>query len=86
MRRGILTVCVSRYEFPEHLKLDRYLKRAEETPANYTLHAVLVHSGDNYGGHYVAYLNAKRDSSVSCLVWRSCGLNESRKTGNRCCE
>ena len=58
-------LCVYRYEFPEHLNLDHFLKKPEETPANYTLHAVLVHSGDNYGGHYVAYLNAKRDASVS---------------------
>ena len=56
---------VSRYEFPEHLNLEIFLKRSEETPANYTLHAVLVHSGDNYGGHYVAYLNTKRDGNVS---------------------
>ena len=55
-----------RYEFPEHLCLDRFLKKAEDTPANYTLHAVLVHSGDNFGGHYVAYLNTKRDGNVSC--------------------
>ncbi|CAI8053204.1 Ubiquitin carboxyl-terminal hydrolase 7 [Geodia barretti] len=52
-----------RYEFPEHLNLDRFLKKPEETPANYTLHAVLVHSGDNFGGHYVAYLNSKRDGN-----------------------
>ena len=30
-------------------------------PADYILHAVLVHSGDNYGGHYVAYINPKGD-------------------------
>ena len=53
-----------RYEFPEHLCLDHFLKKDEETPANYTLHAVLVHSGDNFGGHYVAYLNIKRDGNV----------------------
>ena len=58
-------ICVSRYEFPEHLNLDEFLKKPEETPANFTLHAVLVHSGDNYGGHYVAYLNSKRDGNVS---------------------
>ena len=58
-----------RYEFPEHLCLDRFLKKEEETPANYTLHAVLVHSGDNFGGHYVAYLNTKRDGSVSIYIY-----------------
>ncbi len=46
-----------RYVFPEQLKLDEYLKVPEATPAEYTLLAVLVHSGDNYGGHYVVYIN-----------------------------
>ncbi|XP_065899371.1 ubiquitin carboxyl-terminal hydrolase 7-like isoform X1 [Dysidea avara] len=50
-----------RYEFPDHLVLDEFLKEAEATPAHYTLQAVLVHSGDNYGGHYVACLNPKGD-------------------------
>ena len=53
-----------RYEFPEHLILDEFLKEAEPTPAHYTLHAVLVHSGDNYGGHYVACLNPSGDGKV----------------------
>jgi len=39
--------------------LDDFLSEREATPADYTLHAVLVHSGDNYGGHYVAYLNPR---------------------------
>lgn len=29
--------------------------------AKYTLHAVLVHSGDNHGGHYVVYINPLGD-------------------------
>lgn len=29
--------------------------------ADYTLHAVLVHSGDNHGGHYVVYINPVGD-------------------------
>jgi len=53
-----------RYEFPDHLVLDEFLKEAEPTPAHYTLHAVLVHSGDNYGGHYVACLNPRGDGKV----------------------
>ena len=44
--------------------LDEFLKEAEATPAHYTLQAVLVHSGDNYGGHYVACLNPKGDGKV----------------------
>ncbi|XP_019853744.1 PREDICTED: ubiquitin carboxyl-terminal hydrolase 7-like isoform X2 [Amphimedon queenslandica] len=50
-----------RYEFPEHLDLNEYLKAPEGSPAHYTLHAVLVHSGDNFGGHYVAYINPHGD-------------------------
>lgn len=50
-----------RYEFPEKLDLIDFLESPEETPANYTLHAVLVHSGDNHGGHYVVYINPKGD-------------------------
>ena len=39
------TMSVSRYEFFEKLELDQFLQEPEETPATYTLHAVLVHSG-----------------------------------------
>ena len=59
-----LLMSFSRYEFPEHLDLDEYLRSHESTPAHYTLHAVLVHSGDNYGGHYVAYINPAGDGKV----------------------
>jgi len=44
--------------------LDDFLSEREATPATYTLHAVLVHSGDNYGGHYVAYLNPRGTGKV----------------------
>lgn len=50
-----------RFEFYEHIKLDQFLQSPEETPADYTLHAVLVHSGDNHGGHYVVYINPLGD-------------------------
>ncbi|XP_065066038.1 ubiquitin carboxyl-terminal hydrolase 7-like [Rhopilema esculentum] len=50
-----------RYEFPEKLDLSEFLEKPEETPSTYTLHAVLVHSGDNHGGHYVVYINPKGD-------------------------
>lgn len=50
-----------RFEFPEQLNLNEYLKEKESTPATYTLHAVLVHSGDNHGGHYVVFINPKGD-------------------------
>ncbi|XP_076333936.1 ubiquitin carboxyl-terminal hydrolase 7-like isoform X2 [Tachypleus tridentatus] len=50
-----------RFEFPEKLSLDEFLQKPETTPASYTLHAVLVHSGDNHGGHYVVFINPKGD-------------------------
>ncbi|XP_053607291.1 ubiquitin carboxyl-terminal hydrolase 7 isoform X3 [Plodia interpunctella] len=50
-----------RFEFYEHINLDEYLQEKPETPADYTLHAVLVHSGDNHGGHYVVFINPKGD-------------------------
>lgn len=50
-----------RFEFYEHINLDKYLAKAEDTPADYVLHAVLVHSGDNHGGHYVVYINPYGD-------------------------
>ncbi len=57
-----------RYVFPENLKLDEFLKKPEDTPAEYTLLAVLVHSGDNYGGHYVVYINPHGKGKVGTLV------------------
>lgn len=49
-----------RFEFYEKISLDSYLQEPDPTnPANYTLHAVLVHSGDNHGGHYVVFINPK---------------------------
>lgn len=50
-----------RFDFYEHINLDKYLQKPEDTPADYTLHAVLVHSGDNHGGHYVVYINPTGD-------------------------
>ena len=55
---------LSRYEFPQRLNLDPFLKEPEETAAVYILHAVLVHTGDNHGGHYVVYINALGDNKV----------------------
>ncbi|CAH2106521.1 unnamed protein product [Euphydryas editha] len=50
-----------RFEFYEEINLDQYLQEAPQIPAHYTLHAVLVHSGDNHGGHYVVFINPKGD-------------------------
>lgn len=52
-----------RFEFQEKINLDKYLEKPEDTPANYILHAVLVHSGDNHGGHYVVFINPRGDGS-----------------------
>jgi ubiquitin carboxyl-terminal hydrolase 7 len=53
-----------RYEFFETIDLDAFLDTPESTPAKYLLHAVLVHSGDNHGGHYVVFINPKLDGKV----------------------
>lgn len=51
-----------RFEFQEHIDLSEFLQKNDEPQnANYTLHAVLVHSGDNHGGHYVVFINPKGD-------------------------
>ncbi|XP_018913775.1 ubiquitin carboxyl-terminal hydrolase 7 isoform X2 [Bemisia tabaci] len=50
-----------RFEFTEKVSLNPYLHKPETTPADYTLHAVLVHSGDNHGGHYVVFINPRGD-------------------------
>ncbi|CAH0719456.1 unnamed protein product, partial [Brenthis ino] len=50
-----------RFEFYEEINLDHYLQEIPKNPAHYTLHAVLVHSGDNHGGHYVVFVNPKGD-------------------------
>lgn len=50
-----------RYEFYENIDLSEFLEKPESTPSKYTLHAVLVHSGDNHGGHYVVFINPKLD-------------------------
>ncbi|XP_055922238.1 ubiquitin carboxyl-terminal hydrolase 7-like [Eupeodes corollae] len=50
-----------RFEFYDEINLDSYLAEKESTPATYKLHAVLVHSGDNHGGHYVVYINTNAE-------------------------
>lgn len=47
-----------RYEFPESIDLSHYLDSAapKDTPADYILHGVLVHSGDISTGHYYAMI------------------------------
>lgn len=63
-----------RFEFPELLHLDEYLQTPDPmNPADYILHAVLVHSGDNHGGHYVVYINPKGDGKV-LFCFAVCGI------------
>ena len=52
-----------RCEFPDQLDLTKFLKVPSTNPLIYRLHTVLVHTGDNNGGHYVAYLNPKCDEN-----------------------
>eukprot|EP00662_Eupelagonemidae_sp_cell21_P019483 gene19483-14420_t len=45
-----------RQEFPLDLDMSPYLPQdAQADSARYSLHAVLVHSGDVSGGHYYAF-------------------------------
>lgn len=60
-----------RFEFYEKINLDKYLQQPETTNADYILHAVLVHSGDNHGGHYVVFINPRGDGKVKLLL-RQC--------------
>lgn len=56
-----------RFEFFEEINLDDYLKtRDPSDPAIYVLHAVLVHSGDIHGGHYVVYIKSLGDGQKWC--------------------
>lgn len=56
-----------RFEFFEKIDLNEFLKKRDpklldaDPGSSYTLHAVLVHSGDNHGGHYVVFINPKGD-------------------------
>jgi len=55
-----------RCEFPELLDLSPYCqakdgKMEDKSDYQYLLHAVLVHSGDNNGGHYVVFINPMGD-------------------------
>ena len=60
--RNILITVNDKCEFKEEMNLDPFLESPDpDHPADYILHAVLVHSGDNYGGHYVAYINPQGD-------------------------
>lgn len=48
-----------RFEFPDVLNLNEFTIGGVDNEEDYTyrLHAVLVHSGDFHGGHYVVFIN-----------------------------
>ncbi|GMT06261.1 hypothetical protein PENTCL1PPCAC_28435, partial [Pristionchus entomophagus] len=47
-----------RFEFTDLLDLNEFIEKNDEgIDYTYYLHAVLVHSGDFHGGHYVVYIN-----------------------------
>ncbi|NXR93915.1 UBP42 hydrolase, partial [Hypocryptadius cinnamomeus] len=67
----VLTVCLKRFdcftggkiskvvEYPEYLDLRPYMSQADGEPLQYSLYAVLVHSGVScHGGHYFCYTKA----------------------------
>ena len=39
------------------MEVDEPVTRPSRQDCQYVLHAVLVHSGDNHGGHYVVFIN-----------------------------
>uniref|UniRef100_F1KR00 Ubiquitin carboxyl-terminal hydrolase 7 n=1 Tax=Ascaris suum TaxID=6253 RepID=F1KR00_ASCSU len=47
-----------RFEFPALLNLNKFVEDGDQKePIDFVLHAVLVHSGDFHGGHYVVFIN-----------------------------
>merc|ERR1711974_463642 len=40
---------------------DEHVITPSKQDCQYILHAVLVHSGDNHGGHYVVFINPRGD-------------------------
>lgn len=69
----------SRFEFSDELDLNKYIdEEGESDDYMFLLYAVLVHSGDFHGGHYVVYINtslsanntAPNQQKVSKLIWK----------------
>src|SRR5207249_3425172 len=51
-----------RFEFPDKLDLEPYIRQSDTVPPVYTLHAVIAHSSYNANkGHYVVFINPKGD-------------------------
>ncbi|KAF9328417.1 hypothetical protein BG006_008390 [Podila minutissima] len=67
IERDAMVKINDRHEFPLEIDLAEFVAEGEEKRKagphgfNYTLHGVLVHSGDLHGGHYFALLKPQRD-------------------------
>ena len=46
---------------------DEHVITPSKQDCQYILHAVLVHSGDNHGGHYVVFINPLGKKTITCL-------------------
>lgn len=60
------------FEFPDELTLNEFVdEHGEQDDYTYLLHAVLVHSGDFHGGHYVVFINTNLagKTRVFCLCF-----------------
>lgn len=65
-----------RFEFPALLNLNAFIEDGEKKePQDFLLHAVLVHSGDFHGGHYVVFINTNLGGPPKVLFlgysWKS---------------
>ncbi|KAI8886518.1 putative ubiquitin-specific processing protease 21 [Backusella circina FSU 941] len=58
MERDMMVKINDRHEFPTEIDLASYMSSTAEKPAStkYILHSVLVHTGDQTGGHYFAFV------------------------------
>ncbi|CRK87462.1 CLUMA_CG001263, isoform A [Clunio marinus] len=55
--------CNDVFKFYENLDLNKFLKKAKNTPVKYVLYAVLSHSDSEHDGHYAAFINPKLDGN-----------------------
>ncbi|KAG0340189.1 hypothetical protein BG004_006523 [Podila humilis] len=69
IERDAMVKINDRHEFPLDIDLAEFVAESEEKQKagpdgfKYTLHGVLVHSGDLHGGHYFALLKPERDGN-----------------------
>eukprot|EP00127_Corallochytrium_limacisporum_P005023 Clim_evm19s197 gene=Clim_evmTU19s197 len=64
MEKDMTVKINDRFEFPAEVNLDDFLENPDASdPSDYVLHAVLVHSGDLHGGHYVVYIKPELEGT-----------------------